>query len=151
MAIEIGTQVKLIGGRYNNAVGTVTAQGRPLMGESTYRVSYTTKTLDTLQPMTDSAYVGESELEVIAPDVPPAQEQSIRDEHVQELTKAAAILHSTQSPALGRDTAADQIVRSTDRYLAKLEQRAIHTHPNGVSLIGVYDRGVLVNEYHGVI
>lgn len=78
-----------------------------------------------------------------------AQEQAIRDQHNAEITKLATILHSSPAPVTGHDSAVYHHTRAMDRLMAKYEHRVLSTLPNGIQHIGVYDRGVLVNKYHG--
>lgn len=80
-----------------------------------------------------------------------AQAAQIRAKYEHRLLKEQAILHSSASPTDGNDAAATQFVRNDARLHAPLEHRVLRTLANGIQLIGIYDQGVEVNQYHGIL
>ncbi len=67
----------------------------------------------------------------------------------QQLAKASKILHNSVAPTDGTDTGAVHFVGSVDAIYAHCERRVLRNLANGIQVIGLYDNGVLVNEYHG--
>jgi hypothetical protein len=64
--------------------------------------------------------------------------------HEQEIDKANRELRASS----GKPEDIGRFERSIERACEGLEKRVLHTYPNGIRKIGLFEQGKQVNQYH---